>query len=207
MWSSKGFDFITLSDSFTSGSSIMPQKKNPDAAELIKGKTGRVFGALFSLFTTLKGLSLTYSKDMQEDKEPVFDAVKNIKICLQAMSGMIKDMQINREKMLKMSKLGFSTATDLADWLVKNLKIPFREAHHITGRIVKIAENKGCELNELSLMQMQEVCPQINNQIFEILEVEKSINSRDSFGGTSKIRVSEAINEAKDFLKGFFKNN
>ena len=207
LWSSKGFDFITLSDSFTSGSSIMPQKKNPDAAELIKGKTGRVFGALFSLFTTLKGLSLTYSKDMQEDKEPVFDAVKNIKICLQAMSGMIKDMQINREKMLKMSKLGFSTATDLADWLVKNLKIPFREAHHITGRIVKIAENKGCELNELSLMQMQEVCPQINNQIFEILEVEKSINSRDSFGGTSKIRVSEAINEAKDFLKGFFKNN
>ena len=117
------------------------------------------------------------------------------------MSGMIKDMQINREKMLKMSKLGFSTATDLADWLVKNLKIPFREAHHITGRIVKIAENKGCELNELSLMQMQEVCPQINNQIFEILEVEKSINSRDSFGGTSKIRVLEAVNEARDFLK------
>ncbi|MCE2687484.1 MAG: argininosuccinate lyase [Rickettsiales bacterium] len=200
LWSSKGFDFITLSDAFTSGSSIMPQKKNPDAAELVRGKTGRIFGALFSLFTTIKGLTLTYSKDMQEDKEPIFDASKNIKICLQVMIGMIKDMQINQEKMFSMSKLGFSTATDLADWLVKNLKIPFREAHHITGRIVKFAEVKGCSLGDLSLEEMQEIYPQIDNRVFEILEVEKSIASRNSYGGTSQDRVAEAITEAKTFL-------
>jgi argininosuccinate lyase len=178
----------------------MPQKKNPDAAELVRGKTGRIFGALFSLFTTIKGLTLTYSKDMQEDKEPIFDASKNIKICLQVMIGMIKDMQINQEKMFSMSKLGFSTATDLADWLVKNLKIPFREAHHITGRIVKFAEVKGCSLGDLSLEEMQEIYPQIDNRVFEILEVEKSIASRNSYGGTSQDRVAEAITEAKTFL-------
>ena len=133
LWMSKGFEFIKLSDAFTSGSSIMPQKKNPDAAELIRGKTGRVFGALISLLTTIKGLTLTYSKDMQEDKELVFDAAKNSRLCLRAMTGMIADLKVNEKQMLKMAASGYSTATDLADWLVKNLKIPFRDAHHITG--------------------------------------------------------------------------
>ena len=135
----------------------MPQKKNPDAAELIRGKSGRIFGSLISLLTTIKGLTLTYSKDMQEDKEPVFDASQNSRLCLRAMSGMIADMKVNEEKMLKMAGSAYSTATDLADWLVKTLKIPFRDAHHVTGTIVKMAENKGLDLHELKLSEMQKV--------------------------------------------------
>ena len=201
IWMSKGFEFIKLSDAFTSGSSIMPQKKNPDAAELIRGKTGRIFGALISLLTTIKGLTLTYSKDMQEDKEPVFDATKNIKICLQAMSGMIIDLKANQENMLKMACSGYSTATDLADYLVKNLQMPFRSAHHITGQIVKLAENKGLELHELTLQEMQQIEAKISEDIYEVLTVENSVASRTSIGGTSQVRVQEEIIKAKEFLK------
>ena len=201
IWMSKGFEFIKLSDAYTSGSSIMPQKKNPDAAELVRAKSGRIFGSLFTLLTVLKGLTLTYSKDMQEDKEPVFDASENIKLCLLAMSGMIADMKLNKEKMFKMAGSGFSTATDLADWLVKNLKMPFRDAHHVTGQIVKMAENKGVDLHELTLSEMQKVEKKITKEIFAVLSVESSVASRTSLGGTSQVRVKEEIAKAKKFLK------
>jgi argininosuccinate lyase len=201
IWMSKGFEFVKLSDAFTSGSSIMPQKKNPDAAELVRGKSGRIFGSTISLLTTMKGLTLTYSKDMQEDKEPVFDAIESSSLCLRAMSGMIADMKINKANMLKMAGSGYSTATDLADWLVKNLKMPFRDAHHVTGTIVKIAENKGIDLHELKLSEMQKVEKKITNKIFEVLSVENSVASRTSLGGTSQVRVKEEITKAKKFLK------
>lgn len=201
IWMSQGFNFIELSDEFTSGSSIMPQKKNPDAAELVRSKSGRIFGSLFNLLTVIKGLPLAYSKDMQEDKEPVFDAVKNIRLSILAMSGMVKDLKVKPENMLEMSKSGFSTATDLADWLVKNLGIPFRKCHHITGQIVQIAEKKNCDLVDLSLQDLQDIEPKITNDIFNVLSVENSVNSRNSFGGTSIIKVQEAINEASSYLK------
>lgn len=201
VWMSKGFDFIKLSDAFTSGSSIMPQKKNPDAAELIRAKSGRIFGALFSLLTVIKGLPLTYSKDMQEDKEVVFDATKNIKLALQAMSGMVLDMSVNKDKMFNMSKSGYSTATDLADWLVKNLQIPFRDAHHITGTIVKIAEEKNVELHQLKISDMQKVEKRISAKVFEVLSVENSVSSRTSFGGTAPQEVKKQIAEAEKFLQ------
>lgn len=200
IWMSKGFEFVKLSDAFTSGSSIMPQKKNPDAAELVRGKSGRIFGALISLLTTIKGLTLTYSKDMQEDKEPVFDATENSKLCLRAMAGMVADMKVNEDKMLKMARSGYSTATDLADWLVKNLKIPFRDAHHVTGTIVKMAENKGVDLHELKLAEMQKVEKKITAKIFDVLSVENSVASRTSIGGTSQVRVKEEIFKAKKYL-------
>ncbi len=201
IWMSAGFNFIKLSDEFTSGSSIMPQKKNPDAAELVRAKTGRIFGSLINLLTIIKGLPLAYSKDMQEDKEPVFDAVENIRICILAMSGMIKDLKVNKENMLEMAKSGFSTATDLADWLVKNLHIPFRQCHHITGQIVKMAEDKNCDLEELDLSDMQKVEPKITKEIFAVLSVQNSVNSRNSFGGTSPQCVAEAIKKAQEFFK------
>ena len=200
IWMSKGFEFIKLSDAFTSGSSIMPQKKNPDAAELVRGKTGRIFGSLFTLLTVVKGLTLTYSKDMQEDKEPVFDATKNIKICIKAISGMVDDMTINQKQMLKMAQSGYSTATDLADWLVKNLEVPFRNAHHITGQIVKLAEEKGLDLHELKLSEMQKIEKRISNKIFEVLTVENSIASRTSIGGTSSVMVKKEIAKAKKLI-------
>jgi argininosuccinate lyase len=200
LWSSYEFQFVRMSDEYATTSSIMPQKKNPDAAELVRGKTGRIFGATVSLLTTLKGLTLTYSKDMQEDKEPVFDASKNTKICVEAMSGMIKDLKANPENMLKMAKKGFSTATDIADWLVKNLNMPFRNAHHVTGQIVKLAEDKNLDLNQLSLIEMQKIEPKINDSIFDVLSVENSALSRQSKGGTSKIRVLEEIENAKKYL-------
>ncbi len=201
IWMSKGFEFVKLSDSFTSGSSIMPQKKNPDAAELVRGKSGRIFGSLISLLTTIKGLTLTYSKDMQEDKEPVFDASANSKLCLRAMAGMIADMKVNQDKMLKMAGSGYSTATDLADWLVKNLKMPFRDAHHVTGTIVKMAENKGVDLHELKISEMQKIEKKITTKIFDVLSVENSVASRTSIGGTSQPRVKEEIAKAKKYLR------
>lgn len=201
IWMTKSFDFIKLSDAFTSGSSIMPQKKNPDAAELIRAKSGRIFGSLFSLLTVMKGLPLTYSKDMQEDKESVFDASKNIKLSLQAMSGMILDMKINKEKMLAMSKTGYSTATDLADWLVKNLQIPFRDAHHITGKIVKLAEEKKLELHQLKISDLQKIEKKISAKVFGVLSVENSTSSKTSFGGTCAQSVKEQITLAKKFLQ------
>jgi argininosuccinate lyase len=200
LWMSAGFNFIELSDEFTSGSSIMPQKKNPDAAELTRAKCGRIFGSLFSLLTTIKALPLTYSKDMQEDKEPIFDTVSAIKLSLQAMSGMILDMKINKNKMLTMSKTGYSTATDLADFLVRELDIPFRNAHHITGEIVKIAEGKKVELCELKLSEMQKVEKNISKKIFEVLSVENSIASKTSYGGTSQDNIKIQIDAAKKFL-------
>lgn len=197
IWMSKGFEFVALSDAFTSGSSMMPQKRNPDAAELVRGKAGRIFGSLVALLTTMKGLTLTYSKDMQEDKEPLFDAVENSKLCIAAMSGMVADLTVNKKNMLKMAKTGYSTATDLADWLVKNLQIPFRKAHHITGSIVAIAEEKGVELCDLSLSDMQAVEGAITDSVFDVLTVENSVNSRKSIGGTAASEVEKQINVAK----------
>ncbi|MCE3255528.1 MAG: argH [Rickettsiaceae bacterium] len=201
IWMSKGFDFISLSDAFTSGSSIMPQKKNPDAAELIRGKSGRIFGSLINLLTVLKGLPLAYSKDLQEDKEPIFDIHKNIVICILAIDGMMQDLKVKKENMKKMASAGYSTATDLADWLVKNLGLPFRKCHHITGTIVKLAEQKNCDLQDLSLKEMQKIEPKITKEIYQFLTVENSVKSRDSFGGTSPKAVKAAINEAKKSLK------
>lgn len=201
IWMSKGFKFVKLSDAFTSGSSIMPQKKNPDAAELVRGKSGRIFGATFALLTVMKGLTLTYSKDMQEDKEPVFDASVNAKLCLRAMSGMVADMKVNKENMEKMAGADFSCATDIADWLVKNLKIPFRNAHHITGAIVKMAEDKKLELHELSLKDMQKFEAKITQDIFKVLSAQNSANSRVSYGGTAKSEVEKQIKNAKNLLK------
>ena len=205
LWSSTAFNFITLPDDFTSGSSIMPQKKNPDAAELIRGKSGRIFGSLFSLLTVIKGLTLTYSKDMQEDKEAVFDAVKNIKICLEAASGMIANLEINYDAMYNMAKKGHSTATDLADYLVKIHKLPFRDAHHITGRIVRMADDQGIELYQLSIKQMQEIFPDLSSDILQYLTIENSINSRNSFGGTSINQVRESIIRLDLWIKNISK--
>jgi argininosuccinate lyase len=197
IWSSAGFSFIKLSDAFTSGSSIMPQKRNPDAAELVRAKTGRIYGSLVGLLTVMKGLSLTYSKDMQEDKEPVFDAVSNLALCINAMTGMVKDMKANEDKMREAAGKGYSTATDIADWLVQNLGIPFRQCHSISGRIVRIAESKNCRLDELSLDDMQSVEPQITKDIFNVLSVQNSVASRTSFGGTAPANVEKAIKDAK----------
>ena len=205
IWMSRGFGFIKLSDRFTSGSSIMPQKKNPDGAELIRGKTGRIAGSLLSLLTTMKALTLTYSKDMQEDKEPLFDALENSKICIKLMALMIDDMSLNAENMLKMASQDYSCATDLADWLVKNLNLPFRQCHHLTGAIVKMAEEKNLHLHELKLSDMQKIEPKITKEIFNFLDVKNSVKSRNSYGGTSPSQVKIQIENAKKYLKSFKK--
>ena len=180
----------------------MPQKRNPDAAELVRGKTGRIFGNLTTLLTTMKGLPLAYSKDMQEDKEPLFDCFDTITIILKAMIGMVSDLSVNKENMLKATTKGFITATDLADFLVKELKTPFRDAHHITGKIVKIAENKKCDLADLTLAEMQTIEPKITSKIFNVLSVENSVKSRTSHGGTAPTQVKKALaNSKKKFLK------
>ncbi len=203
IWMSRGFGFVKLSDRFTSGSSIMPQKKNPDGAELIRGKTGRITGALVSLLTTMKALTLTYSKDMQEDKEPLFDALENSKICIKLMALMIDDMSVNAENMLKMASQDYSCATDLADWLVKNVNLPFRQCHHLTGEIVKMAEEKNLHLHELKLSDMQKIEPRITKEIFNFLDVKNSVKSRNSYGGTSPLQVKIQIENAKKYLKSF----
>lgn len=197
LWCSQGFSFITLSDKFTTGSSIMPQKRNPDAAELVRAKTGRINGSLITMLTVMKALPLAYAKDMQEDKEPVFDATENIMLCISAMRGMAEDMKVNKENMRKAATQGYSTATDLADWLVINLKMPFRESHKITGRIVQMAEEKECRLDELSLKDMQKIEPKIRDKIFDVLSVENSVRSRISLGGTSPSGVKNAVKAAK----------
>jgi argininosuccinate lyase len=189
VWSTPQFGFVRLSDRFSTGSSIMPQKKNPDAAELVRGKSGRVFGALIGLLTVMKGLSLTYAKDMQEDKEAVFAASDTLALSLAAMTGMIADMAVDTRRMHAAANAGFATATDLADWLVRTLNIPFRDAHHITGRLVKAAEAKGADLNGLSLAEMQAVEPRITEDVFGVLTVESSVASRTSFGGTAPENV------------------
>lgn len=198
IWSSEGFGFVRLSDAFTSGSSIMPQKRNPDAAELVRAKTGRLNGALLALMTVMKGLPLAYQKDMQEDKLPVFEAADALELCLAATAGMVRDMRPDRERMREMAARGFSTATDLADWLVRELGMPFRQAHHVTGEIVKRAEARGCGLSELPLADMQAVEPAITDTVYSVLDVERSVASRNSFGGTAPDRVREAIAAARN---------
>ncbi len=198
IWSTSQFRFVKLSDKFTTGSSIMPQKRNPDAAELVRAKPGRIIGALLSLLTVMKGLPLTYSKDMQEDKEPAFDAFDSMSLAIAATTGMVMDMVPNAEEMRKAAATGFSTATDLADWLVRTLKMPFREAHHVTGSLVAMAESEGCDLPDLPLKLMQSVEPRINKDVYKVLTVENSVASRTSFGGTSPKNVTR---EAKRWLK------
>ena len=193
IWMSAPFGFVKLPDRWTTGSSMMPQKRNPDAAELVRGKTGRVIGSLVSLLTVMKGLPLAYAKDTQEDKEPLFDAADSLEIVLAATTGMIQDLEPVPERMAAVAGAGFSTATDLADWLVRNLNIPFRDAHHVTGRIVSEAEERGCSLEELPLEIMQAVEPRIHKGIYDVLGVDNSVRSRTSFGGTSPVRVAEQV--------------
>jgi len=193
IWSSAQFRFVTLSDRFSTGSSIMPQKKNPDAAELIRAKIGRILGATVGLFTVMKGLPLAYSKDMQEDKEQVFDAADNYMLALAAMAGMVSDMTGNRANLEAAAASGFSTATDLADWLVRELGLPFREAHHVTGALVAMAEARGCDLADLTLADMQGVHEGITEGVFSVLTVQASVASRLSYGGTAPARVREQI--------------
>jgi argininosuccinate lyase len=193
IWSSAQFRFVTLSDRFSTGSSIMPQKKNPDAAELIRAKIGRIFGANVALMTVMKGLPLAYSKDMQEDKEQVFDAADNLMLALAAMEGMVGDMSANRDSLEAAAGSGFSTATDLADWLVRALNMPFREAHHVTGTLVAMAEARGCDLPDLTLDDMQGVHGAITKEVFGVLGVHNSVASRLSYGGTAPERVREQV--------------
>jgi len=197
IWSSAQFRFVALSDRFSTGSSIMPQKKNPDAAELVRAKTGRIFGANVALMT---GLPLAYSKDMQEDKEQVFDAADNLLLALAAMAGMVRDMTPDRTVLEAAAATGFSTATDLADWLVRVLDMPFREAHHVTGRLVAMAEDKACDLPDLTLEDMQSVDSRITGDIFDVLGVHNSVASRTSYGGTAPARVREQIARWKEAL-------
>ena len=200
IWSSAQFRFVTLSDRFSTGSSIMPQKKNPDAAELIRAKIGRIMGAMVGLFTVMKGLPLAYSKDMQEDKEQVFDAADSLMLALAAMTGMVGDMNANREALEAAAASGFSTATDLADWLVRVLGLPFRQAHHITGVLVALAEQKACDLPELSLHDMQSVHDAIDESVYDVLGVHNSVASRTSYGGTAPSEVRAQIARWKEKL-------
>ena len=201
IWSSAQFRFVTLSDRFSTGSSIMPQKKNPDAAELIRAKIGRIFGANVALMMVMKGLPLTYSKDMQEDKEQVFDAADNLMLALAAMTGMVADMTAQRENLKVAASGGFSTATDLADWLVRELGLPFRDAHHVTGSLVAMAEGKGCDLPDLTLDDMRSVHDGIRADVFDVLGVENSVASRTSFGGTAPSGVRAQVAHWKEVLK------
>jgi argininosuccinate lyase len=202
IWCSAQFRFVSLSDKFTTGSSIMPQKRNPDAAELVRAKPGRILGAFTALAVVMKGLPLTYSKDMQEDKEQTFDALDNLALAIAAMAGMVRDMEPNKDVLKAAANSGYATATDLADWLVQNLKMPFREAHHVTGRIVALAEKKSCLLSELSLEDMQSISSGITKAVFRVLTVEASVASRTSFGGTAPINVRRAAKRWLKFPKG-----
>ncbi len=189
LWTTPQFGFVSLSDKFTTGSSIMPQKRNPDAAELVRGKSGRVIGDLAGLLSVMKGLPLAYSKDMQEDKEGCFDSLQSLSLCIAAMAGMVRDMTPRVDRMKAAAGSGFSTATDLADWLVRTLGMPFRQAHHVTGRIVALAAENGVELEQLTLDQMRAVEPAITQAVFEVLGVENSVRSRLSHGGTAPDNV------------------
>lgn len=197
LWMNPQIGFISLGDQLTTGSSIMPQKRNPDAAELVRGKTGRVFGVLMQMLTLLKALPLAYAKDLQEDKEQTFMVAETLDLALSAMTAMVLDIKANTTAMKEAATLGYSTATDLADWLVRELKLPFRDAHHVTGKIVKLAEDKQLQLHQVELSAMQAVEPRITAKIFDVLSVEASMNSRTSFGGTAPAMVKSAITEAK----------
>jgi len=200
IWASAPFGFVKLSDQFSTGSSIMPQKRNPDAAELVRGHSGRIVGALTSLMVTMKGLPLAYSKDMQDDKEPVFEARDLLILSLEALAGMLESVEFVPERMRAAAARGFSTATDLADWLVREADIPFREAHHITGRAVKAAEDRGCDLADLSVDVLQHIDGRIDERVYDVLSVDASVRSRTSYGGTAPERVREQIAAAKEQL-------
>ena len=200
IWSSAPFGFIKLSDAFTTGSSMMPQKRNPDAAELVRAKAGRIFAAQVSLQTVMKGLPLAYSKDMQEDKEATFDAFKALELSIAAMTGMMRDLEVNKEAMADAASHGFSTATDLADWLVRVLNKPFRKAHHITGNLVTEAEKKGCGLSGLSIGEMQKIEPGITDDVYSVLSLENSVKSRTSHGGTAPDNVKAQVAQWKERL-------
>ena len=200
IWSSAQFRFVTMSDRFSTGSSIMPQKKNPDAAELIRAKIGRILGAAVALFVVMKGLPLAYSKDMQEDKEQVFDAADNLMLSLAAMTGMLSDLHANRDRLEAAAGSGFSTATDLADWLVREAGLPFRDAHHVTGALVAMAEKSGVDLPDLTLAQMQSVNPAITDDVYKVLGVHNSVASRVSYGGTAPAQVRAQIARWKEKL-------
>jgi argininosuccinate lyase len=193
IWSTPQFGFIRLSDSFSTGSSIMPQKKNPDAAELVRAKTGRITGHLTALLTVMKGLPLAYSKDMQEDKEAVFDAAETLDLMIAAMTGMVGDLAVNEAAMRNAAGAGYSTATDLADWLVREAGLPFREAHHVTGRAVALAEEKKLPLEKLSLDELKGISPAITADVYSVLSVENSVKSRTSFGGTAPQEVRRQV--------------
>jgi len=197
VWCSDGFGFVKLSDAYTTGSSMMPQKRNPDAAELSRAKAGRIYGDLMGLLTVMKGLPLAYSKDMQEDKEPVFDAADSLALALAATIGMVSDMQPVPDRMRAAAGRGYSTATDLADWLVRAAEVPFRDAHGITGAVVKRAEELGLDLADVPLADMQAIDPRITDSVFDVLSVEASVASRTSFGGTAPDNVQAAVTAAR----------
>jgi argininosuccinate lyase len=197
LWSSAQFGFIRFSDRYSTGSSIMPQKRNPDAAELVRGKSGRISGNLVALLTAMKALPLAYNKDMQEDKEPVFDTVENLMLCVQAMAGMVADFSVDDKRMEVAAGAGYATATDLADWLVRELNMPFRKAHHATAQIVKLASSKGKTLDALSLKELQSIEPKIRESVFKVLSPAHSAASRTSFGGTAPANVKKAVADAK----------
>ncbi len=200
LWVTPQFGFITLSDAFTTGSSIMPQKRNPDAAELTRAKVGRILGALTQLTVVMKGLPLAYSKDMQEDKPPVFEAFDALDLALAAMAGMVEDLAPNTDRMAAAAGAGYSTATDLADWLVRTLDLPFREAHHITGRAVKRAEVLGVDLPSLPIKDLQAIEPRVTEDVYTVLSPKASVQSRRSYGGAAPIRVAEQIKRWKGVL-------
>ena len=200
LWASPQFGFVSLPDEFSTGSSIMPQKRNPDAAELVRAKVGRVVGALTGLLIVLKGLPLAYSKDLQEDKEPLFDSAGQLRLCVEVMTDMVAGLVVNREAMRAAAEAGFLTATDLADWLVQNLGAPFRTAHETTGRAVKLAEQKGCGLADLSIEDLQGIEPGISREVFDALSIERSVARRTSFGGTAPAQVRAAVARARKRL-------
>jgi argininosuccinate lyase len=200
IWTSPGFGFVRLSEAFTTGSSIMPQKRNPDAAELIRGKSGAIIGNLIGLMTTIKGLPLTYNKDLQETKQPAMDAADTIELMIAAMAGMIDDLKANKERMEEATERGFLTATDLADWLVRKTGLPFREAHHVTGRVVRLAEQRNCRLDQLSLADMREINPKITREVFTVLKPAHALAARKSYGGAAPKRVKEQIAKWKKRL-------
>lgn len=193
IWCSAQFRFIALSDAFTTGSSIMPQKKNPDAAELVRAKAGRITGALNALLIVMKGLPLAYGKDMQEDKPPVFDCFDSIELAVAATAGMVRDLKPNSERMRAAAGDGFATATDLADWLVRRLNLPFRDAHHVTGRVVALAEGKGVALDQLTLADLRLIEPKITAEALTVLSVDSSVKSRQCYGGTAPKNVAAQV--------------
>jgi argininosuccinate lyase len=202
IWSSAQFRFARLSDAFSTGSSMMPQKRNPDAAELIRGKTGRVIGAFVAIATVMKGLPLAYSKDMQEDKEPVFDAADTLMVCVAAATSMIADLVFDRDRLAAAAGEGFTTATDLADWLVREADVPFRESHRITGQVVALAEKKECGLEDLTLDDLTAIDGRITKAVFEVLGVDNSVRSRNSYGGTAPDNVRAQVQAARErFVK------